>query len=261
MYSVKKNIDKLLPMRTILILFLFFSHCEIIAAHGGGRVVMKELLLSEKSVINSTTRTMLEHPSAFLNEVRVSTRGLKNHKVRISNFYKKNKSIFKDIGEEVLLNEIQDGTEVAIQLNEIQNNPQFGKLQSILSKKMKLNNLSKMEVFLILLGQKVHSYQMSDADLHKIYFLMSHSFAKTELQRMLDENKCAPDTSKKIKLYAKSRNIPLKLQRCEQIKEPNQEGDTLYGIVGLIFLIGIAYLIYKIFQRISSFIQNIGKPK
>lgn len=233
-------------MRVYLIFIIIVLQNSLLFSQRG---LLKRVLVEETHVVSSLAKNTAHEIHPALKGVKTSAKNIEGHRGSLSKFWNTYKEDLKEVGEEILSTAMEEGVEVAQQVYEILNNPKYPELYKAICKKAKCESISTKDIILLLVGQKVMAIQIEDIKLYRIYFLMSNTFAKKELEQLLTVNNCESEPTENIKSYAAERKISLNLDLCEEITHKLKEEEKSNLIIGLVFFACIGILIIYFFYR------------
>lgn len=136
-------------------------------------------------------------------------------------------------------------------LNEIRMNPTYKFLYHSVCQKFKVDTLNSFAQIFLLSGGSWNGIQFTIDELYNIYLIHSASFAREELLKLRDFYNCNTKKNQEIESFANQMRIRLPKSSC-----PEEEGDWVDGLVGLL---GLGVMIYLIIRLIKWFKRMIGK--
>ena len=131
-------------------------------------------------------------------------------------------------------------------IQEIMLNNSYPSLYKKLCKDFKVASLSRSQIEVILSGLKFNNNIVKPDELYIIYFELSNTFAKIELEKLKLNYKCDRDATITLDEISERRNFILKEYEC------NDDEVTLSGIIAtIIFIIFISGI-----PRAATFLMN-----
>jgi len=215
-----------------IVLFLFILFFQLLTpckSKGQARTILKnifkgesnaskKIIQEESELLTQGSKALSESSSKTAITVLEESKGLADGYLHnISKFWDKNEKII-DLGLEIFNK--YDGVNKKLgdkqiqYLNEIFASKQFSKLYLALCKKIKKDSLSKNEIGKLLVGHRINGYGIDSNKLYNLYFILSNTFAKEELEKLQVYYKCNPERNKEIKTLAEKRTVSINQTEC-----------------------------------------------
>ena len=225
------------------------------AAKSEGQAIKNAAKHSGDDIANAAKHNIDETAHAAANHVDETVHSLQpGAKKALANafeestdeFYKKLQELTEDYIKEKIGESLQELFKDEIYLFEIESNPNYPTLRQSVAKKLQRAQVNITEVRLLLYGRSVHGFKIDKNKLFKLYFSMSNTFARNELQKMLSIGNCSDDIKNAVKSIAENRKLSIKFDEVCKKQSPEEDSDYLSTAIGLGI---IALIVYAFFRK------------
>jgi hypothetical protein len=247
---------------SFLLLFTFSLSAQLNsilrnAAKSEGQAIKNAARHSGDDIANATKNNLDEGVNAAKNNLDETAHSLqpgarkaldKAFEKCVDEFYKKINELTEDYIKEKIIEALENLFKDDIYLYEIESNTNYPTLRQSVAKKLQRDQVNIAEVRILLYGRAVQGFKIDADKLFRIYFKMSNTFARDELQKMLSNENCSDDIINAVKSIAERRKISLNYDSCK--KESPEEGtDFFYSALGFGIIALFVYAFFRGFWK------------
>lgn len=245
----------------ITLLLFFILQVKLNLATGG---IIRSVIKEEKLLKTKPPKNIAKESKSFLHEIQINGKVLETHQNKLAKWWERNEERINtgiDIVDCVnnTASSSTEENEINQCLKEIYHNPKFSLFYIETCKKFKQDSISNQGILTLLLGRKWCNFNIDSMQLYKIFFSLSNTFAKQELQQELILSNCDPALLERIKTIAKERNIDLDYQTCSNLSNNSNNNYKVWYIILIIIILVI--VINYIKRKISHSFENTSKKR